>query len=359
MRATEKKALALALGVGYGISAPAFADLVVLRSGEKLEGSVTGQTISSVNFVGDEGQVRVIPKSTIASIFYFSRQETNKQDIKLVALKKEEAKKEREEKLKKKREEDRKRREKELREKQEQERRAELDRELENRTDLTEEERRSLEEQKRRNAENQANDQERRRLEALRIEKTKGTIRLWSGQEINAQIVEKHGDRYVLETSAGFMEFHASEIEQMEIAAASDGSRPARTIGPADLEAVKTVATSEDALDLSSGATVSYRNVSFDGYNTEVDSDVGHIKLRPEDGHSMKKPSGGMDLLVGQYGYVMLRSGLQVYGDLILRSNYEWVLQTEKGEVHFNPDDIVFARTEAKKEESFSLLFWR
>ncbi|HBS06535.1 MAG TPA: hypothetical protein DEA96_16320, partial [Leptospiraceae bacterium] len=81
MRATEKKALALALGVGYGISAPAFADLVVLRSGEKLEGSVTGQTISSVNFVGDEGQVRVIPKSTIASIFYFSRRETNKQDI--------------------------------------------------------------------------------------------------------------------------------------------------------------------------------------------------------------------------------------------------------------------------------------
>ena len=136
MRPSEKKALAMALGIGYGISVPAFADLVVLRNGEKLEGSVTGQTISNVNFVGDDGRVQLISKSTIASIFYFSRRETDKQEIKLVALKKEEAKEEREEKLKKKREEDRKRRDKELREKREKEQR---EAELADREDLVEE----------------------------------------------------------------------------------------------------------------------------------------------------------------------------------------------------------------------------
>ena len=94
MRPSEKKALALALGVGYGISVPAFADLLILRNGDKLEGSVTGQTISSVNFVGDDGRVQIIPKSSIATIFYFSRQDKQKQEVKLVALKKEEQRKE-------------------------------------------------------------------------------------------------------------------------------------------------------------------------------------------------------------------------------------------------------------------------
>lgn len=356
MRATEKKALALALGVGYGVSIPAYADLIVLRSGDKLEGAVTGQTISTVNFVGDEGDVRMIPKSTIASIFYFSRTESQKQDIKLVALKKEEQKKEREEKLKKKREEDRKRREKELREKREQERiEAATDQELENgRENLSEAELQALEEQSQRNAENAAR-------ERARLELTRGTVRLWSGQEIKAQITEKHGQRYVLETSAGFMEFHASEIEQMEIPASADGSRPARIVEASELEAVKTIRTAKDEMDLSGGSTVAFQKSSFDGYNTELESDLGKIQLRPDDADFSQKSSRGMDLLVGQYGYVMLRSGLQIHGDLVLRSNYEWVLRTDKGEIHFDPDDIVFARQDVRKEDGFlsTLTFWR
>lgn len=362
MRPSEKKALAMALGIGYGISVPAFADLVVLRNGEKLEGSVTGQTISNVNFVGDDGRVQLISKSTIASIFYFSRRETDKQEIKLVALKKEEAKEEREEKLKKKREEDRKRRDKELREKREEEQR---EAELADREDLVEEVARQAEneiaEKEPGNEIEAARQQERRRLEALRLEKTRGTVRLWSGQEIKAQIVEKHGQHYVLETSAGFMEFHTSEIEQMKIPASSDGSRPERIIDSSNLEAVKKRINAEDSLDLSSGMNLAYETTEFDGYNTQLESEFGRIQLRPDDSRSSRTPAEGMDLTVGQHGYVMLRSGLKVSGDLILRSRYEWVLQTEKGEVHFNADDIVFARAEARTDDSFTdnLIFWR
>ncbi|MBU45427.1 MAG: hypothetical protein CMN76_19605 [Spirochaetaceae bacterium] len=375
MRPSEKKALALALGVGYGISVPAFADLLILRNGDKLEGSVTGQTISSVNFVGDDGRVQIIPKSSIATIFYFSRQDKQKQEVKLVALKKEEQRKEREEELKKKREEDRKRREKELQEKREKERLARLEKKQEKEAlekalqkekeeqkaeELAEKERDAealrLEEQKR------LAQQERRRLEALRLQKTSGLVRLWSGQEIRGTFVSRHGEVFTLETTAGLMDFHRSEIEQMEISVEENGVSREQVLAPSELEAVETVALSKDQIDLSSGVTVNYKSVRFDGFNTEVESEYGELSLRPEDAETSSNPVTGMDLMVGEYGYVMLHSGQKVSGDLILRSRHQWILHTEKGDVSLNPDEIVFARKEQRVSgDSFpaSLVFWR
>mgnify|MGYP002713185414 CR=1 FL=1 len=357
MTTTEKKAFALALGVGYGLSAPAFADLVILRSGERLEGNVSSQTISAVNFVGDDGTVQLLPKSTISTIFYFSRTEDKAQQIKLVALKKEEEKKKREEELKKKREEDRKRREEELKEKREQE----LQKSLEEKTE-TGPEKLSPEELRRQKRENE-NDLQRRRQEALRLERTTGKVRLWSGQEISARIVERKGNQFTLETPAGFMDFDRSEIEQMEITSTINGSPTKRVLGPQELEAVKTESVKDDALNLSSGMDVQYRTVSYDGYNTEVQSDLGNLQLRPADmgvGYS-RESRKSMDLQAGQYGFVMLRSGQKLEGDLMLRGKHSWVIRTESGEIHLDPEEIIFSAEAPRPEGGFfsSLAFWK
>lgn len=365
--------MALALGVGYGLSVPMYADLVVLRSGDRLEGNVTGQTISAVNFVGDDGRVQLLPKSSIATIFYFSTAQKDRQEAKLAVLQKEEQAEKRREELKKKREEARERREKELKEKRERERKEALEKKREEQEELREELKKEQEEQRREEQEareerldqekERQREQERRRQEALRLERTEGLVRLWSGQEISARILEKRGEIFTLETPAGFMEFHRSEIEQMEYVSSVDGANETKIIGPDKLEAVNSVEPQSDRMDLSSGMTVTYKTVEFDGYNTEMESEAGTLQLRPEDGEytSSSKPLSGMDLAVGQYGFVMLRSGQQLNGDLMLRSKYEWVLDTDQGRIHLNTDDIVFARAQDRPSSwgMDSLMFWR
>ncbi|MCB1170499.1 MAG: hypothetical protein KDK25_09210 [Leptospiraceae bacterium] len=371
MKATEKKAFALALGVGYGLATPAFADLVVLRNGDQLEGNVTGQTIAMVNFVGDDGRVQMLPKSTISTIFYFSRKDKDKQEAKLTVLKKEEERKEREEKLKKKREEERERREKELKEKREKERREALEKKKEAEEALKKEreERDALEEKKEEQDQKDLQERkrqqelERRRQEALRLEKTEGLVRLWSGQEIHARIIEQKGEVFTLETTAGLMDFDRSEIEEMEIVSTESGTEKKRILQPAELEAVASPERPKDAVRLSGGDTIHYKSVAYDGYNAEVESEYGQIRLRPEDssyGYN-EKPDSGLELNVGQYGFVMLRTGQKVSGDLMLRSKHEWVLATDHGEIHLSSDEIIFARS-MDRPASWSvsdLMFWR
>ena len=188
-------------------------------------------------------------------------------------------------------------------------------------------------------------------------------LRLWSGQEIHARIIEQNGEVFTLETTAGLMDFDRSEIEEMEIVTTESGAEKKRILQPAQLEAVVSPEHPADSMRLSGGDTINYKSVAYDGYNAEVDSDYGQIRLRPEDasyGYS-ETPSSGLELNVGQYGFVMLRTGQKVSGDLMLRSKHEWVLATDHGQIHLSSDEIIFARsTERPASWSMSnLMFWR
>lgn len=189
--------------------------------------------------------------------------------------------------------------------------------------------------------------------ERIRLQMTRGDLRLDSGDRIHAVVMIKKGPIFQVQADDGFTELHQSQIVSMRVTT-DEGTKK---IKPDEIRGVREFDFQENEIRLAS-LELSGKIVGVQGNSVLIESDRMTLKVPREEVLNSsvlpkKDEKNGIHVKPGQRGMYLLKGDNLVRGELVLQTKHRVIIATGGGQMTLKPADILYAypESEGKNDE--------
>lgn len=341
------------LSVILGTS-PLFPEVIHMRDGQVIEGSITGQTRTTVR-VATESATLELKKTEIKRIVFTpyispeekARKEREKKEAEEKA--KQEARDREEEAARQKEKEKSERQQKQTEARQQSVREEQQKKEAAARQIEREQQRKITETRISQKVDRERSRHDRLMQERIRLQYTEGLLAYSGGQKIHTEMMEKDPYRFYVKTDYGLFDLFPSDFSTMVI----ETDTKSKTIQSNQILAVKTADPRQGVIYLKGGTILNGKVEGMVGTSVIISSEKGRVVLPASDVLFPALPPNqnlrpGIHVSVGQKGDFYFNDNQVISGTLILLSKYRMAVQTEYGLLDLDPAELVSAVPEEK-----------